>query len=37
MKPATRVLHETLIRLFKGMIKAWETWLEKQDDEKDQP
>lgn len=21
-------LHESLIRLAKGMIKAWETWLE---------
>lgn len=27
MSPATRKLHETLIRLAKGMIKAWEEWL----------
>lgn len=34
MKPATRILHETLIRLAKGMIKAWEKWLESQKEEK---
>lgn len=28
MRPATLVLHEQLIRLSKGAIKAWETWLE---------
>jgi len=28
MKPTTIILHESLIRLAKGMIKAWETWLE---------
>ena len=27
MHPATRKLHETLIRLVKGMITAWEQWL----------
>lgn len=27
MTPATRSLHEALIRLAKGMIKAWEDWL----------
>ena len=27
MTPATRLFHETLIRLVKGMVKAWETWL----------
>ncbi len=27
MSPATVVLHETLIRLAKGMLKAWEAWL----------
>lgn len=27
MTPASRKLHETLIRLAKGMIKAWEEWL----------
>lgn len=27
MSPATRVLHETLIRLVKGMVKAWEDWV----------
>ena len=30
MNPITKELHETLIRLIKGCIKAWETWLEKQ-------
>lgn len=29
MKSETRELHETLIRLLKGVIKAWERWLEK--------
>ncbi len=28
MRPATIILHETLIRLCKGMISAWEKWLE---------
>lgn len=28
MKPATILLHETLIRLAKGAITAWEKWLE---------
>lgn len=27
MSPATRKLHEGLIRLAKGAIKAWEEWL----------
>lgn len=27
MRPATRKLHEALIRLAKGMLKAWEDWL----------
>ena len=27
MKPSTRRLHETLIRLAKGMLTAWENWL----------
>lgn len=27
MSPATRTLHETLIRLVKGMVKAWEEWV----------
>lgn len=27
MHPATRALHEALIRLAKGAIKAWEKWL----------
>lgn len=27
MHPATRKLHEALIRLVKGMITAWEQWL----------
>lgn len=30
MSPATRTLHEALIRLAKGMISAWETWLKSQ-------
>jgi len=28
MSPATQQLHETLIRLMKGAITAWEKWLE---------
>lgn len=28
MNPATKKLHEALIRLAKGAIKAWEEWLE---------
>jgi len=27
VQTSTRILHETLIRLAKGMIKAWEEWL----------
>jgi len=30
MTEATRQLHEALIRLCKGIIKAWETWLSRQ-------
>lgn len=30
MTPATISLHETLIRLLKGAITAWERWLEAQ-------
>jgi len=30
MKTASIKLHETLIRLAKGMIKAWEAWLEEE-------
>jgi len=30
MNPATRELHEVLIRLLKGCISAWEKWLTKQ-------
>jgi len=30
MTAATIALHETLIRLAKGMISAWEKWLENQ-------
>lgn len=30
MNPATRELHQTLIRLIKGCISAWEKWLEHQ-------
>jgi hypothetical protein len=28
--PATAKLHSTLIRLFKGVITAWEEWLKSQ-------
>ena len=27
MRPATRIFHETMIRLLKGMVKAYELWL----------
>lgn len=30
MTPATKELHQTLIRLIKGCIGAWERWLEQQ-------
>lgn len=30
MDSATLTLHEQLLRLAKGMLKAWETWLEAQ-------
>jgi hypothetical protein len=30
MSPATRKLHEALIRLAKGMLSAWEEWLKSQ-------
>jgi hypothetical protein len=30
MSPATRKLHEALIRLVKGIITAWERWLAEQ-------
>ncbi|MDR6767727.1 hypothetical protein J2W88_003008 [Acidovorax delafieldii] len=30
MHPATKELHQTLIRLIKGCIGAWERWLEQQ-------
>lgn len=30
MNPATRELHQTLIRLLKGCLSAWERWLEQQ-------
>lgn len=30
MTPATKKLHETLIRLLKGCLSAWEDWLTKQ-------
>jgi len=28
MNPATRALHEALIKLAKGVITAWERWVE---------
>lgn len=30
MTPATRELHETIIRLLKGVLTAWEKWLKNQ-------
>lgn len=30
MRHSTRVFQETLIRLFKGCLKAWERWLREQ-------
>lgn len=30
MNPTTKELHQTLIRLLKGCLSAWERWLEKQ-------
>lgn len=30
MNEATKELNEALIRLAKGVIKAWETWLSRQ-------
>lgn len=30
MTPATRELHETVIRLLKGVLTAWEKWLKAQ-------
>lgn len=31
MTPATRELHETVIRLLKGVLTAWEKWLSRQE------
>jgi hypothetical protein len=31
MSPATKELHETVIRLLKGVLTAWEKWLSKQE------
>jgi len=30
MTPATKRLHEALIRLAKGVIRAWEQWVREQ-------
>jgi hypothetical protein len=30
MSKSTLILHESLLRLAKGMLKAWETWLNEQ-------
>lgn len=30
MNPATRKLHEQVIRLCKGILSAWEDWLKAQ-------
>jgi len=32
MKKPTLLLHESLIRLAKGMISAWEKWLKEQNE-----
>lgn len=34
MTPATRELHVTIIRLLKGIITAWERWLQHQEIER---
>lgn len=34
MTPATRELHSTIIRLLKGIITAWERWLQQQEIER---
>ena len=31
MTANTRELHETIIRLLKGVLSAWEKWLSKQE------
>lgn len=33
MTPATKELHTVIIRLLKGVISAWERWLQQQKDE----
>lgn len=30
MNPSTKEFHQTLIRLLKGAVTAWEKWLDKQ-------
>ena len=30
MNPSTKKFHETLIRLLKGCLSAWEDWLKSQ-------
>jgi hypothetical protein len=35
MTPATRELHSTIIRLLKGILSAWERWLNQQETQKD--
>lgn len=32
--PATKELHSTIIRLLKGIISAWERWLQQQEIER---
>lgn len=34
MRPATRIFHETMIRLLKGMVKAYELWVKATLDDK---
>lgn len=31
MTPATKELHATIIRLLKGVLSAWERWLQQQE------
>lgn len=30
MSKSTLILHESLLRMAKGMVKAWESWLNEQ-------
>lgn len=37
MKPATKALHLTLIRLLKGCLNAWERWVNLYADDEGRP